>query len=158
MLEPNGENVEMVLDSAFQEFGLPKAIRSDNDPPFASTGAGRLAALSVWWLKLGIRLERIEPGKPQQNGRLERCHLTLEEAVNPPARNLVEQRRVVDARRGDYNEVRPGRGLRLAVPPHLHGVRAGLRIDRRRPDGPSRMRFQLLRRTELGCRKGFSVR
>ena len=72
MLDPNGANVEKVLDSAFQEFGLPKAMRSDNGPPFASTGAGRLSRLSVWWLKLGIQLERIEPGKPQQNGRLER--------------------------------------------------------------------------------------
>ncbi|TMA29008.1 MAG: transposase family protein, partial [Deltaproteobacteria bacterium] len=81
MLDPTGDNVEKVLDSAFQECGLPKAMRSDNGPPFASTGAGRLSKLSVWWLRLGITLERIEPGKPQQNGRLERCHLTLEEAV-----------------------------------------------------------------------------
>jgi transposase InsO family protein len=67
MLDPTGEHVEKVLDSAFQEFGLPKAMRSDNGPPFASTGAGRLSRLSVWWLKLCIQLERIEPGKPQQN-------------------------------------------------------------------------------------------
>jgi transposase InsO family protein len=82
MLDPTGD-VEKVLDSAFQEFGLPKAMRSDNGPPFASTAAGRLSRLSVWWLKPGIQLERIEPGKPQQNGRLERCHLTIEEAVTP---------------------------------------------------------------------------
>src|SRR5207248_2948123 len=69
--DPNGYEVERVFDSAFQEFGLPTAIRSDNGPPFASTGAGGLTRLAVWWLKLGIRLERIEPGKPYQNGRHE---------------------------------------------------------------------------------------
>ena len=67
-LDPTGANVEKVLDSAFEEFGLPKGMRSDNGPPFASTGAGRLSRLSVWWLNLGIQLERIEPGKPQQTG------------------------------------------------------------------------------------------
>ena len=111
MLDPTGDNVERVLDSAFQEFGLPKAMRSDNGPPFASTGAGRLSKLSVWWLRLGITLERIEPGKPQQNGRLERCHLTLEEAVTPAAENLIEQRRAIDEWRRDYNEERPHEAL-----------------------------------------------
>ena len=118
MLDPTGANVEKVLDSAFQEFGLPKAMRSDNGPPFASTGASRQSRLSVWWLKLGIQLERIEPGKPQQNGRLERCHLTLEEAVTPSAENLVEQRRAIDEWRRDYNDVRPHEALG-DVPPSL---------------------------------------
>jgi putative transposase len=126
MLDPTGENVEKVLDSAFQEFGLPKAMRSDNGPPFASTGAGRLSRLSVWWLKLGISLERIEPGKPQQNGRLERCHSTLEEAVTPPAANLVAQRRAIDEWRRDYNDVRPHEALG-DVPP--------ARVYRRSPRG-----------------------
>jgi putative transposase len=116
MLDPTGDNVEKVLDSAFQEFGLPRAMRSDNGPPFASTGAGRLSRLSVWWLKLGIRLERIEPGKPQQNGRLERCHLTLEEVVTPPAENLIEQRRLIDEWRRDYNEDRPHEALGDVAP------------------------------------------
>jgi len=118
MLDPTGDNVEKVLDSAFQEFGLPKAMRSDNGPPFASNGPARLSKLSVWWLKLGIRLERIEPGKPQQNGRLERCHLTLEEAVNPPAADLVAQRRLIDEWRRDYNEDRPHEALG-DLPPEL---------------------------------------
>ncbi|HEY2031312.1 MAG TPA: integrase core domain-containing protein [Myxococcales bacterium] len=111
MLDPTGDNVEKVLDSAFQEFGLPKAMRSDNGPPFASVGAGRLSRLSVWWLKLGIQFERIEPGKPQQNGRLERCHLTLEEAVTPSANDLIAQRRVIDEWRRDYNQERPHEAL-----------------------------------------------
>src|SRR5207245_283006 len=72
VLDPDGDAVEHILDSAFQEFGLPRAMRSDNGPLFASTGAAGLTRLSVWWLQLGIRLERIEPGEPQQNGRLER--------------------------------------------------------------------------------------
>ena len=138
MLDPNGESVEKVLDSAFQEFGLPKAMRSDNGPPFASTGAGRLSRLSVWWLKLGIQLERIEPGKPQQNGRLERCHLTLEEAVTPSAQNLVEQRRVIDEWRRDYNEDRPHEALG-DVPPALVYQRSPRRYPRKllKPDPPS---------------------
>ncbi len=116
MLDPTGSNVEKVLDSAFQEFGLPKAMRSDNGPPFASSGAGRLSRLSVWWLKLGIALERIEPGNPQQNGRLERCHLTLEEAVTPSAEDLIAQRRVIDEWRRDYNEDRPHEALGDVAP------------------------------------------
>ncbi|TMA22814.1 MAG: IS481 family transposase [Deltaproteobacteria bacterium] len=138
MLDPTGDNVEKVLDSAFQEFGLPKAIRSDNGPPFASTGAGRLTRLSVWWLKLGIQLERIEPGKPQQNGRLERCHLTLEEAVTPSAENLVEQRRVIDEWRRDYNEDRPHEALG-DVPPALVYRRSSRGYPRKllKPDPPA---------------------
>ena len=138
MLDPTGDNVEKVLDSAFQEFGLPKAMRSDNGPPFASTGAGRLTTLSVWWLKLGIRLERIEPGQPQQNGRLERCHLTLEEAVTPPAENLVEQRRVIDEWRHDYNDERPHEALGDA-PPALVYRRSPREYPRKllKPDPPA---------------------
>lgn len=72
VLEPDGRQVQRIFDEAFQEFGLPAAIRSDNGPPFASVGAGGLTPLSVWWLRLGIQVERITPGKPQQNGRQER--------------------------------------------------------------------------------------
>ena len=116
LTEPNGAEVERVLDGAFQEFGIPEAIRSDNGPPFASTGAGGLTALSVWWLKLGIRLERIEPGKPQQNGRLERLHRTLEEVVGSPAKNVQAQAREISFWRQDYNEVRPHEALGMRVP------------------------------------------
>jgi hypothetical protein len=61
--DPNGREAQRIFDSAFKEFGLPATIRSDNGPPFASVGAGGLTTLSVWWLRLGIRVERIEPGK-----------------------------------------------------------------------------------------------
>ena len=80
----------------FREYGLPRVIRSDNGPPFASTGVGGLTRLGVWWVKLGIRPERIAPGKPEQNGRHERLHKTLKaETATPPAANLAQQQQVV---------------------------------------------------------------
>lgn len=82
--------------AAFQELGLPQAIRSDNGPPFATTGAGGLCSLAVWWTKLGIRHDRITPGKPQQNGRLERFHRTLVELVRTPETDLRAQQRAFD--------------------------------------------------------------
>jgi putative transposase len=98
--------------AAFREFGLPEAMRTDNGPPFASCGLGGLSELSVWWMLLGIRLERIEPGKPQQNGRHERMHRTLKEATaNPPRANLREQQAAFDAFREEYNMDRPHEAL-----------------------------------------------
>jgi len=92
-----------VFERAFREYGLPVVIRSDNGAPFASTGTTGLTALSVWWTKLGIRHERIDPGHPQQNGRHERFHLTLLEAMRPAARNLAAQARRFQAFTQDYN-------------------------------------------------------
>jgi len=110
--EPNGRAVQRIFDSAFTEFGLPAAIRSDNGPPFASVGAGGLTELSVWWLRLGIRVERIEPGKPQQNGRQERFHRTLKaETITPPRADIRAQQRVFDFFRRRYNEERPHEAL-----------------------------------------------
>lgn len=115
--DPDGREVERIFDSAFQEFGLPAAIRSDNGPPFASVGAGGLTKLSVWWLRLGIRVERIEPGKPQQNGRLERLHRTLKaETTKPPKQNLRAQQRAFDIFRAHYNEERPHEALGQKTP------------------------------------------
>ena len=111
VLDPTGDEVERIFDGAFLEFGLPQALRSDNGPPFASTGAGGLTKLSLWWLRLGINLERIEPGKPQQNGRHERMHRTLEEAVTPARANLRAQQRALDLWRREYNEERPHEAL-----------------------------------------------
>ncbi len=85
------EHVWPVLEAAFREFGLPLRLRSDNGPPFASTGAGRLSRLAVKVIKAGVRPERIAPGKPQQHGQLERLHLTLlRDTADPPARSLRE--------------------------------------------------------------------
>jgi transposase InsO family protein len=114
---PDGREVQRVFDSAFNEFGLPAAIRSDNGPPFASTGAGGLTKLSVWWLRLGIRLERIAPGKPQQNGRQERFHRTLKaETTKPPRAHLRAQQRAFDVFRKEYNEERPHEALGQRTP------------------------------------------
>jgi transposase InsO family protein len=101
-----------VLEAAFREFGLPYVLRSDNGSPFASRGAGGLSQLSVKVIKAGVLPERIEPGKPQQNGRLERFHLTLlKDTANPPARSLRQQRERFRAFQREYNEQRPHQAL-----------------------------------------------
>jgi putative transposase len=108
--------VQPVFIAAFREYGLPEAIRTDNGAPFASGGLCGLSKLSVWWLKQGIRLDLIEPGHPEQNGRHERMHRTLKEAVGKPARHLRAQQAVLDEFRRQYNEERPHEALDFAVP------------------------------------------
>ena len=106
-----------LFEITFREFGLPLVLRTDNGPPFASTGLGGLTPLSVWWLKLGIRPERIAPGRPQQNGRHERMHRTLaDEAITPPAPTLRAQQRAFDHWRAVYNGDRPHEALAMATP------------------------------------------
>jgi putative transposase len=112
MARLDSEHVWPVLEAAFREFGLPHRLRSDNGAPFASRGAGGLSRLSVKVIKAGVVPERIAPGKPQQNGRLERLHLTLlQDTASPPARSLREQ--LVRLRRFQhvYNEERPHQAL-----------------------------------------------
>lgn len=106
------EHVWPVLDAAFREFGLPRALRSDNGPPFASVGVGGLSRLSVKVIKAGVLPDRIAPAKPQQNGRLERLHLTLlQDTASPSAYSLRQQvRRFRDFQRV-YNEERPHEAL-----------------------------------------------
>ncbi len=106
------EHVWPVLDAAFREYGLPRVLRSDNGPPFASIGAGGLSRLAVRVLKAGVRPERIAPGQPQQNGRLERLHLTLlQDTAQPPARSLRQQLARFRAFQRLYNEERPHQAL-----------------------------------------------
>jgi transposase InsO family protein len=125
VLDPDGREVQRIFDSAFLEFGLPGAIRSDNGPPFASVGAGGLTTLSVWWLRLGIKVERITPGKPQQNGRQERFHRTLKaETASPPKSNLREQQRAFDLFRRVYNEERPHEALAQKPPATAYAASA----------------------------------
>ena len=113
--------VQPLLDAAFREYGLPARIRSDNGSPFASTGVGGLSRLSVRWLRLGIALERIEPGHPEQNGRHERMHRTLkQETAMPPERSLRAQQRAFDRFRREYNEERPHEALAMATPASLY--------------------------------------
>ena len=106
------DEVQPAFEAVFKEQGLPRVILSDNGPPFASTGAGGLARLPVWFLKLGIRPERIEPGQPQQNGRHERMHRTMKQDVaSPPAKTYWEQHRRMAVFRHDYNHNRPHEAL-----------------------------------------------
>jgi putative transposase len=110
-----------LLEATFREYGLPLAIRSDNGPPFASRGVGGLSRLSVWWIKLGIKPERITPGRPSENGRHERMHGTLErDACRPPASNRREQQRRFDAFRRIYNEERPHEAIDNATPSMIY--------------------------------------
>jgi transposase InsO family protein len=100
--------VREVLRSAFFEYGMPEVFRTDNGPPFATAAPGGLSILAVWLIKLGVRPERIDKGKPTQNGRHERMHRTLKaEAATPPERNRLAQQRRFDVWRADFNDVRP---------------------------------------------------
>jgi putative transposase len=111
------DHVWPVLDAAFREFGLPHYMRSDNGSPFASRGAGGLSKLSVNLIKAGVTPERIAPGKPQQNGRHERMHLTLlQEVANPPAHSMREQLKRLREFQQLYNEERPHQALDNATP------------------------------------------
>jgi transposase InsO family protein len=105
------EEARPLFERAFLDYGLPDAIRSDNGPPFASTGVTGLTALSVWWAKLGVAHERIDPGSPQQNGRHERFHRTLLEAMQPPCASRAAQDARFEAFAREYNEERPHEAL-----------------------------------------------
>jgi len=113
------------FEATFREYGLPNAIRTDNGAPFASHGIGGLSRLSVWWIRLGIRPERIDPGEPQQNGRHERMHLTLKtEAAEPPEATAQRQQAVLDEFRKRYNEERPHEGLQMRCPAEVYQASA----------------------------------
>ena len=109
------------LERAFREYGLPQIIRSDNGSPFASTGTTGLTALSVWWIKLGIRHERIDPGHPQQNGRHERMHRTLkDEATKPASKNFLQQQARFDEFLTTFNQERPHEAINMRYPAELY--------------------------------------
>jgi transposase InsO family protein len=110
----------------FTERGLPDAIRSDNGVPFASPNAlFNLSKLSVWWLRLGIEIERIKPGHPQQNGRHERMHLTLKtETTRPPGLNSLQQQARFDAFRHEFNTERPHEALAMKCPAEVYSASA----------------------------------
>ena len=106
-----------VFEGAFKEFGLPLRMRSDNGTPFASSAVGGLSRLSVWWIKLGITPERIEPGHPEQNGRHERMHRTLKaEVASPPRSDWEAQSAALEAFRHEFNCVRPHEALDFETP------------------------------------------
>jgi hypothetical protein len=110
------------FDRLFAERGLPLAIRSDNGVPFAGpNGLFNLSKLSVWWLRLGIQIERIKPGNPQQNGRHERMHLTLKkEATRPPGMNSLQQQAKFDDFVAEFNTERPHEALDMKCPAEVY--------------------------------------
>ena len=111
-----------VFEQTFKEYGLPRAIRSDNGIPFASPNAlFGLSKLSIWWLRLGIQIQRIKPGHPQQNGRHERMHRTLKaEATRPASYNFLQQQQRFDNFTRVYNNERPHQALGGAYPGDLY--------------------------------------
>ena len=111
-----------VFQRVFKEYGLPKVIRTDNGVPFASANSlFGLSKLSVWWLRLGILVERIKPGNPQQNGRHERMHLTLKkEATKPAGENLLQQQETFDRFIEEFNEERPHQALEMKCPGEIY--------------------------------------
>lgn len=114
----------MAFERLFAERGLPRSIRSDNGVPFASPNAlFNLSKLSVWWLRLGIAIERIKPGHPQQNGRHERMHLTLKkEATRPPGSNTLQQQGRFDAFVHEFNTERPHEALDMKCPAEVYAA------------------------------------
>jgi putative transposase len=111
-----------VFERVFKDYGLPRAIRTDNGSPFASANSlFGLTQLSVWWLRLGIDIERIKPGHPQQNGRHERMHLTLKkEATKPAAKNFLQQQARFDQFIDIFNRERPHQGINMRYPAELY--------------------------------------
>ena len=125
----SSENAKPVFEQLFHTYGLPLAIRTDNGPPFASIKMG-FSRLSLWWIKLGILHERIEPGHPEQNGQHERMHRTLKaETTRPPKHDLKAQQKRFDQWREEFNQERPHESLGQTPPANRY-----VRSDRSMPD------------------------
>ena len=106
-----------IFERAFREYGLPRAIRTDNGVPFATQAIHGLSYLNVWWMRLGIQHQRIHPGQPQENGAHERMHRTLKRrAIKPVQRTCASQQKVFDAFRAEYNFERPHEALEQETP------------------------------------------
>jgi transposase InsO family protein len=117
LVAPTSAGAFAVFRRAFREYGLPTSIRSDNGEPFAAPSLGRLSRLSVWWIRLGIRPELIDPASPYQNGAHERMHRTLKtETTRPPAADLSRQQRRFTRFRQIYNDDRPHEALAQRPP------------------------------------------
>ena len=115
------ELAKPVFTRIFEEYGLPRVVRTDNGVPFATTALARLSHLSVWWIRLGIEPELTEPASPSQNGRHERMHRTLKaEATRPPAGNLAAQQVRFNRFRAEYNEERPHESLDQEPPASVY--------------------------------------
>lgn len=114
---PLFEPTRKAFERTFRQYGMPEAIRTDNGSPFSTLAPGGLSRLAVWWIRLGIRPERIEPGRPDQNGRHERMHSTLKaEVCKPPRHSFTSQQSAFDDFCDEYNKVRPHEALDLETP------------------------------------------
>jgi transposase InsO family protein len=125
MVQPNLANVRSAFERVFERHGLPDVIRTDNGVPFASRAVQGLSSLAVWWIRLGIRHERIAPGRPDQNGRHERMHRTLkQQTALPPKRDIPAQQRAFDDFQREYNLVRPHEALAQKPPATAYSLSA----------------------------------
>ena len=140
------DDSKRVFTRIFKEYGLPVRLRTDNGVPFAAASLGRLSRLSVWWIKLGVLPELIEPGKPQQNGRHERMHKTLkDETTRPPAYSLSGQQRKFDRFRGEFNDQRPHEALDMTPPAGWYQPSRRSMPDKLvEPDYPDRFEVRLV--------------
>ena len=146
----DGERARAVCEATFEEYGLPHAIRTDNGPPFASLAPGGLSRLSIWWMHLGIRHERIEPGHPEQNGRHERMHQTLkQETASPPQANLAQQQEAFGRFEREYNCERPHEALGYRTPAEVY-VASARRYPYRLPEIEYAAGMQLRRISSAG--------
>ena len=111
------------FEGAFRDYGLPRAIRTDNGVPFATTGIHGLSQLNVWWMRLGIQHQRIRPASPQENAAHERMHKTLKAgAIRPPRGSITAQQRAFNSFRREYNDERPHQYLRGRSPSDRYQV------------------------------------
>jgi len=121
LAHPRFELTRPVFEAAFREYGLPLRIHSDNGSPFAAVGLTGLTKLSAWWVKLGIEVVRSRPGKPQDNGRLERLHRTLrQEVTRPPRATLRAQARALVGFQHWHNHERPHQALGQQTPASIY--------------------------------------
>ena len=160
-LEATGSTAEAeawpVFERLFEEHGLPDRFRSDNGPPFASPGVTGLTPLAARFIKLGITLERIAPGKPQQNGRHERFHLTMLPMAKEPAADRTAQGQAFDAFRRSYNEERPHEALAMDTPAqHYRPSRRAMPRTPPEPDYPDEAAVRRVRHNgEIKWNGGF---
>jgi transposase InsO family protein len=137
-----------LFQQAFEDHGLPETIRTDNGAPFCAASITGLTELSAHWARLGIAHERIDPGRPQQNGRHERFHLTLKEAMLPPESSQEAQQRRFDLYRKDYNHDRPHEALGQKPPGQFYQPSPrSMPSGRPEPDYPAEATIRKVRST-----------